>query len=51
MLDVFFDPGSVAVIGAAREPAKLGHAVLNNILQYGFKCKVYPINPKADEVL
>jgi acetyl coenzyme A synthetase (ADP forming)-like protein len=51
MLDVFFDPGSVAVIGAAREPAKLGHAVLSNILQYGFKGKVYPINPKADEVL
>jgi len=51
MLDVFFDPVSVAVIGAAREPAKLGHAVLNNILQYGFKGRVYPINPKADEVL
>ena len=34
MLDVFFDPGSVAVIGAAREPAKLGHAILNNILHY-----------------
>src|SRR3972149_2499341 len=52
MLDkAFFSPRSVAVIGAAREPHKLGYSVLQNILQYGFQGKVYPINPTANEIL
>lgn len=51
MLKVFFTPQSVAVIGAAREPGKLGYGVLSNILKYGYTGKVYPINPKADEIL
>ncbi len=51
MLEAFFTPQSVAVIGAARAPGKLGYGVLSNILQYGYSGKVYPINPKADEVL
>ena len=51
MLDTFFSPQSVAVIGASRDPEKLGYAVLNNIIQGGFTGKIYPINPKADEIL
>jgi acetyl coenzyme A synthetase (ADP forming)-like protein len=50
-LDSFFRPSSVAVIGASREPGKLGHEVLKNIIKAGFKGEVYPINPKSDEVL
>ncbi len=50
-LDMFFNPGSVAVIGAAREPHKLGYGVLANIIQSGYPGPVYPINPKADEIL
>jgi acetyl coenzyme A synthetase (ADP forming)-like protein len=51
MLDDIFNPSSVAVIGASREPGKLGHAVLTNIVEHGFSGTVYPINPKADEIL
>ncbi|HOT91249.1 MAG TPA: acetate--CoA ligase family protein [Anaerolineae bacterium] len=51
MLDTFFSPQSVAVIGASRDVEKLGYAVLHNIKQSGFAGKVYPINPKADEIL
>ncbi|MDI6643145.1 MAG: CoA-binding protein [Candidatus Hodarchaeaceae archaeon] len=51
MLKSLFEPSSVAVIGASREPGKLGHEILKNILDAGFKGKLYPINPKADEVL
>lgn len=47
----FFDPSSVAVIGASREPGKLGHEILRNIIEAGFKGKLYPVNPKADEIL
>jgi acetyltransferase len=53
MLDAFFDPKSVAVIGASTNPVKLGHAVLKNLVDGGYsnRGKVYPINPKADEIL
>ena len=51
MLDMFFDPQAVAVIGASRTPGKLGYAVLQNVIQHGYRGSVYPINPKADEIL
>jgi acetyl coenzyme A synthetase (ADP forming)-like protein len=46
-----FFPGSIAIIGASRNPDKLGHAVLSNVIQNGFKGKIYPINPGTDELL
>lgn len=51
MLEVFFSPESVAVIGASRDERKLGYGVLFNIIQSGFKGEIYPINPKAEEIL
>jgi acetyl coenzyme A synthetase (ADP forming)-like protein len=51
VLDMFFDPQAVAVIGASRTPGKLGYAVLQNVIQHGYRGSVYPINPKADEIL
>lgn len=51
MLDMFFNPKGVAVIGASRDPVKLGYGVLSNILNYGYPGQVYPINPKSDEIL
>ena len=50
-LKAFFTPESVAVVGASRSPDKLGYALVHNIVQGGFRGKVYPINPKADEIL
>lgn len=50
-LDAFFCPASVAVVGASRDPDKLGHGILSNILNSGYAGDVYPINPKADEIL
>ncbi|OQY26531.1 MAG: hypothetical protein B6I38_11205 [Anaerolineaceae bacterium 4572_5.1] len=53
MLDAFFDPKSVAVIGASADPGKLGYAVLENLVKGGYaqKGEIYPINRKADEIL
>ena len=51
MLDKFFEPRSVAVIGASREAGKIGNDVLRNLIQYGYKGKLYPINPKSDEIM
>jgi acetyltransferase len=51
MLETFFRPKSVAVIGASASPEKLGHAVLKNAIESGYKGALYPINPKAADIL
>jgi len=53
MLEEFFDPKSVAVVGASTSPEKLGYAVLENLVNGGYAevGKIFPINPKADEIL
>ena len=51
VLDAFFRPQSVAVIGASRDPAKLGYAVVANLIRVGYPGRIVPINPKASEVL
>ncbi|MEM2454173.1 MAG: CoA-binding protein, partial [Ignisphaera sp.] len=50
-LEYLFKPKSVAIIGASREPGKVGHAILKNIIESGYKGKIYPVNPKADKIL
>ncbi len=47
----FFCPESVAVIGASREEKKVGHKILSNLINSGYKGKLFPINPKTDEIL
>lgn len=51
MIEKLFNPKSIAVIGASRQEGKVGHSVLKNLLQYGYPGKIYPINPKAEEIL
>lgn len=51
MLEMFFKPKSVAVIGASHEEGKVGHSILKNIIQFGFKGDIYPVNPKGGEIL
>mgnify|MGYP001604186334 FL=1 len=50
-LDNFFMPGSVAVIGASRNSAKIGHVILKNIVDGGYRGRVFPVNPEANEIL
>lgn len=44
-------PRSVAVIGASRDPAKIGHAVMQNLIEQGFVGDIYPVNPHATAIL
>ncbi|MCK5321021.1 CoA-binding protein [Candidatus Pacearchaeota archaeon] len=48
-VSVFFDAKTYAVIGASRDRNKVGYAVFKNLLQSGKK--VFPVNPKAKEIL
>jgi acetate---CoA ligase (ADP-forming) len=50
MLDTLFRPKSVAVIGASTKELSIGNRVIRNLVDFGFKGPIFPINPKADEV-
>src|ERR1700712_5032575 len=44
-------PKSVAVIGASAEAGKIGNSVMKNLINGGYKGEIYPIHPKADEIM
>src|ERR671913_1321323 len=44
-------PKAVAVIGASAEAGKIGNSVMKNLINGGYKGEIYPIHPKADEIL
>lgn len=51
-LELLLRPDSIAVVGASRNPEKIGYQVVRNLLEAGFpKEKIYPVNPNADEIL
>ncbi|MCX8109309.1 MAG: acetate--CoA ligase family protein, partial [Verrucomicrobiae bacterium] len=51
MLESLLYPETVAVIGASRNPGKVGYALLHNLVRGGFKGQIVPINPEANEIL
>ena len=44
-LERIFNPRSVAVVGASASPDKVGYMCVGNLLEMGFKGRVYPVNP------
>ncbi|MBF0558575.1 MAG: acetate--CoA ligase family protein [Nitrospirae bacterium] len=51
MLESLFNPESIAVIGASRDPKKVGYAVLNNLIKFNYAGSIYPVNPSPDDIL
>ena len=49
--DYFFNPRSVAIIGASHTAGKLGHVVFTNFLSNISERMVYPINPDTKPIL
>ena len=49
-LKLFFEPRAVAVIGASRRRGTIGGEIFHNLLSYGFKGPVYPVNPVATAI-
>lgn len=49
-LDKLFNPKSIVVLGASRDEKKIGHIVLKNIVNSGFRGKIYPVNPNASNI-
>ena len=46
-----FTPRAIAVVGASDSEGKIGNSVMKNLVNGGFEGEIYPINPKADEIL
>ncbi|HJW53612.1 MAG TPA: acetate--CoA ligase family protein, partial [Burkholderiaceae bacterium] len=44
-------PKAVAVIGASDETGKIGNSVMKNLINGGYKGQIYPIHPKAAEIM
>ena len=45
------EPKAIAVIGASNESGKIGNSVMKNIVNGGYKGKLFPVHPKAEEIL
>ena len=50
-LTSLFEPKSVAVIGASDRENSVGNVLFKNILQSGYKGRLYPVNPKHDTIM
>jgi len=50
-LDALLSPKSMAIVGATPDPAKLNSRVIRFLQERGYRGKIYPVNPKYDEVL
>jgi acetyl coenzyme A synthetase (ADP forming)-like protein len=49
-LENFFDPQSVAIVGASTHKSKVGYEILHNMIEAGFPGKIFPVNNKADSI-
>jgi acyl-CoA synthetase (NDP forming) len=50
-IESFFEPRSVAIIGASRTPGKGGYNIVENLLKLGYTGDIYPINPRTEKLL
>ena len=47
----FFTPASIAVVGASRNPQKLGYVLLDNLQRARYRGRLYPVNPNTERIL
>lgn len=50
-LNNLFNPKSIAIVGASGERGKIGNVIAKNILNLGYKGKVFFVNPKRKKIL
>ena len=50
MLDALYKPDGVAVIGASNNELSIGNRVVRNLISYGYRGRIYPVNPKGGEI-
>src|SRR5512137_811786 len=50
-VDRLLNPKSIAVVGSLREARFGGYVTASNLLRFGYKGKIYPVNPQYETVL
>ncbi len=50
-LDYIFKPDSVAIIGASPRELTIGHRIMKNLIDAGYKGEIYPVNPSGTDIL
>jgi len=51
IMRLFMEPKSIALVGLTRATGAFGWNVMEHLKGYGYKGKLYPVNPGADEIL
>jgi acetyltransferase len=51
ILDKFFKPESVAIVGASSKENSIGRILIENLQKDGFPGSIYPVNPEHKEIL
>lgn len=49
-LENFFNPSSIAVLGASSREHSIGWRIIHNLVNNGYQGKIFPINPKHDQI-
>ena len=49
-LETFFNPKSIAIVGASEKKGKVGYEILSNVIGAGYGGKIFPVNHKAETV-
>ena len=50
MINDIFSPKSIAIVGASQDTEKIASVILKNLIEGGYNGKIYPINPKYEEI-
>jgi acetate---CoA ligase (ADP-forming) subunit alpha len=50
-LDALFNPENIAVVGASNSRSKAGCVILQNLIRKKYSGKIFPVNPREEEVL
>lgn len=50
-MQAFFSPRGIAVVGASRAPARIGHHIVKNLKAAGYAGPLHPVNPSGEEIL
>jgi acyl-CoA synthetase (NDP forming) len=50
-MKAFMEPKSVAFIGISRKSGPGSFNIMENMIHYGYRGKIFPVNPKAREIL
>ena len=51
IIDHYFNPKSICIIGASSKPGSLGYELTKSVKNYGYTGKLFLINPKTEVIL